>query len=344
MATRQTGKWGQIMLPLNDGALSSNVELTLAASKTIQGTEYANRFFGHANTHWNQAKTMQFRIQGVVGSVDISPVASVNDTVSVGAFNYYGDDGAVMTAAAQRQALTRDGTKNQIHMLTASIASGSIGITAGVASVASFSDTFGADAGPAYVSINKLVLAEIRLTPGSAGVVAAADINVTNLAGELVQDRSDIPTGEIYALQGGVLLSSALRGNKTAGATRKVYATFYSQMNVLAALGHTTKCSMTMSSASVEMPAQGDSAAMADVSGPPKWSGSFERYAVDSQLYELAFNTRYAFLRVYRDRTDTTKYREGAIIITGLSENIDQGAAILETLTFQGNGPLDFIE
>ena len=76
----------------------------------------------------------------------------------------------------------------------------------------------------------------------------------------------------------------------------------------------------------------------------PKWSGSFERYAVDSQLYKLAFNTRYGFIRIYRNRTDTTSYREGAVIITGLSESVDQGAAILESLTFAGNGPLDFVE
>lgn len=338
---RQTGKFGQVLIPLNDGALNTNVELTLEATKEIQGVTYTNRFYGHASKHWNGSKAPSFRPQGFIGSVDVSPVASVNDTVSITACQYYADNGSAQTMAAQRQALVRDATKNQIHAITVNAATGSIGVTTGVASVASFSDTFGADAGPALLSVGKLCAVEIRLTPGAAGVVASGDICVTNLAGELVQERADVPSGEIFYLHGGVLFSSALRACHTGNIPRKVFATFYSQTAVLAALAHTTKWGVSMTSASTTLPAQGDAAANADVSGPPAWTCTFERYAVDQQLSKLMMNTRYGFVRLYRDR-NVAEYREGAVIITGLTENVDQGAADTEAITMTGNGPLEW--
>ena len=338
---RQTGKFGQIMIPLNKGTLNSGVKLTLNASKKLGAYTYANRFFSSTATHWNKAENPTFVLDGLVGQVDVNPVLSVNNTVSIGIVQAY-VGGVLVTTAAQRLTLARDATKNQHH--TAAVnAAGSFAITTGVASTASFSDTYGADAGPALVSVGRMVAVDIRLTPGAAGVVAEADICVTNLAGTLIQERSDIPSGQIYALDGGVLLTDELLECHVGGVPRDVYATFYSQSNVLAPLGHTTKVSTAMTRATVELPAMCDDAADADFSGPPKWSGSFERYAVDPQMHRLAYETGYGYIRLKRNKNDTD-YREGAVLITGLSEPIDQGSANLETVTFSGSGPLNYVE
>jgi len=338
---RQTGKFGQIMIPLNEGTPNTNVKLTLAPSKKLGPYTYVKRFFGHTATHWNNANEPTFVLDGLIGEVSVKPVVSVNDTVSIGVVQAY-VGGVLVTTTAQRLTLTRDAAKNQHH--TAAVnAAGSFAITTGVASMASFSDTYGADAGPALVSIGRVVAVDIRLTPGVAAPVAEADIFVTNLAGALIQERSDIPSGQIYALDGGVLFTDALVECHVGNVPRDVYATFYSQSNVLAPLGHTTKVSTAMTRATVELPAMCDDAVEADFSGPPKWSGTFERYAVDPQMHRLAYETGYGYIRLKRNKNDTD-YREGAVLITGLSEPIDQGSANLETVTFSGSGPLNYVE
>lgn len=348
MALRKTGKRGQIYIPLSDGNAVSNAALTMSASKTIGGVSYTNRFYGTATrSMWNRGKPITVIQQGIIGEATITP-ASGNDTVqTVANISYFKDaSSGVQTAAIDSSiTVTRPASgKACWNLIVLDTDDGTISAVAGTdtTSGTTLVDTWDAAGGPPLVAVDKLIIGAVKLTSNTAAPVTAGEIAYLNGAGVLLQERADIPSYEIVPVQGGVLLSEAMQLCHTGGVSRKVYASYYDVAPVLSAVAHSTKWSVSGSNATVEMPAQGDVGSPTDVSGSPKWSGSFERYYVqDATMFKLAMNRRYGIVRLYPDRDENTAYYEGAVIISSWGMNSDQGSAMLEQISFAGDGILE---
>lgn len=344
--TRQAAKWGLLLKPISDGIKQTNVELTKVASKMIEGVLYADRFYAHDQTHWNQAMANIAVPQGIIGDFDVSPVPSVNDCVSVSAMRYYKDAANTLTgdvAVAQRVSFTRDATKNQIHTVHLIASTGSFGITSGVASVASFSSTYGADAGPALLSVPVLGVINIQAAPGAAAVVTGAEITPVLPDGTFMQERGDVPAGQIIELLGGILFNAPLLACHVGGIPRKVFATFTSQKLVLQPAADIIKGTLQETGAVIKFPAPGDKSSKAAPTGNVEWSGSIEEYVVSAQASKDFTRKRVGYLRIYRDSNNTAEYREGAVVYTTRGENpVDISAALTSTLAFTGSGPLEW--
>jgi hypothetical protein len=335
MGVRKTGKWGKLMLPVNDGVPNTNVELTKVASQDIGGQTYANLFYAHAQTHWNKAKPITVTLQGILGEVVVTPGVAGDDVV-VGPMRYVKDDaGSILTTARTSIALTRHATDHQQHTIQIVMASGSVVATAGTGH-SIFTDSFGGLGGPISVPVANLLVQNIQLEPLSvATVVTGTEIGngLTLTTGVLVQERADMPTFEIIPLDGGVLLTAIPLACHVGAVGRKVYATFYSQKTCLDTAAHTTKWSTSTSNPVTTMPAQGDTGVEADSSGAGTTTGSFELYATSELLNKLVVNKKRGYVRLYRDRNET-QYREAAVIFTSIGDSCDQGAAMLETVAF----------
>lgn len=340
---RITGKRGELWIPTGDGISLSNQALTKNATKTIQGVAYANRFYGTSSrTAWNRSKGMSARLQGIVGEASITP-GTANDTVDVSAFTFYRDNGAAVSVAAQTVTLSRAAAGAQWHMLVTSVTGGVSAVAGKVsASTSAFVDTWDAVAGPAYISTDETLIGAVKLTPGSAGPVAAGDITYSLASGTLIQERSDIPGFAILPMEGGVLLNEALLGCHTAGAARTVYASFYNQYPLVTKIGDVDTWSLSGSSNTVSMEAMGDYAAETDFSGPVTWSGSFSRFYVgDARAWDTAMERRTAIVRLYPDSESSSVYYEGAIIISSWGVSVGVGAAVKENISFNGDGNLE---
>lgn len=349
MALRKTGKRGQIFIPLSDGNSYSNTALTAVASKSIGGVTYTDRFVGTAvRSMWNRAKPISATLQGIVGEAAIAP-ASGNDKVCTQAAISYFKDGAagVQTAAIDADiAVTRPaGNVAKINAIVLDIDDGSISAVAGDdGSTTAFSDVYGAAGGPPLVAVDKIVIGWVKLVTSAAAPVTSDQITYINAAGTLIQERADVPSYEVCPVLGGILLGAALEKCHTGGIARRVYASYYDVAPVLAGIAHSTKWALTGTGGVVSMPGQGDTGTPSDASQSVGWAGSFERYYVgDAAMFKLAMQRRYGIVRLFPDRDVTTEYYEGAVIITGWGMGADQTAAMLEPITFTGDGTLEAV-
>lgn len=343
MGLRKTGNFGQIYLPLNEGVAVVNAVLTLSASKTIQGQAYAKRFHGHASTHWNRGKGITLALQGLLGEASITP-ASGNDAVQTPVLGYLKDNTGAQTAAADTSvSVTRPASgKKNWNLVVLDMDDGTISAVAGTDGDA-HSDVFDAAGGPPLVATDKIIIGGVKLSGNTAAPIAADEIVYSLSNGTLLQERADMPSlDNILPMEGGVLLPEALLECHTGGIPRKIYASFYSQKNSLAAVGNTQKWSLSGSRNTTEMQAQGDVSAQSEISGPMTWSGSMSRFAVDAEMFKLAFYRGTGFVKLFRDRNVPTEYYEGAVIISNWDENNDIGAACVNNLQFKGDGNLEW--
>jgi hypothetical protein len=285
---------------------------------------------------------MSVRLQGITGEVTIYP-STTNDKVWVSPFKLYKDNGAVVTAStAQELTLTRDAAKAQWHMIKTDAAGTAAIITGTLSSGTSFNDVWDTAGGPQYVGAADILIGAVKLTPGSAGPVAAANITYTLSTGTLIQERSDIPGYTILPVEGGILLNEALLGCHTAGATRTAYASFYDQYPLLSKVGDIEGWTLSGTSDTIEMEAAEDISAQVDLSGSIKWSGTFNRFYVqDDRVWKNAMERRTAILRLWPDANDTAIYYEGAVIIKDWGIDATVGNAIKENISFDGDGNLE---
>lgn len=345
MGLRQTGKYGKIYLPVGDGTVTNNTELTMTAAKTIGGTLYTNRFFGKASTYWNRNKALTVRIQGIVGSVDIQPTGA-NNEVSVTGFSYYKDNGTIQTAAADSSVVvTRPaGNVAKWNLIILTLSTGAISAVAGTdASDTTFLNTFGTSAGQIPVcTSDQIILGAVKLTTSADAAITASQIVYVDGNGVLLQERSDIPTYDVLPMEGGILLTEALLANHTGGTTRKIYATFYDQYNLMQPLSHTTGWTLSESLNSVDFPAQNDVGTPSDISGAPIFTGTLGRYAVDSVLFKAACQRKTGFLKLYRNINNPTEYYECACIFTSFSESNNNDAAATSEVGFKVDGILEW--
>jgi hypothetical protein len=285
------------------------------------------------------------RLQGIVGEATIIPTPSTNDSVTVSGFSFYKDNGTVVTVTTGALELTRDATKAQWHMIKTN-ASGTLAVVAGTVSAdTSFTETWDGAGGPGYVATTDILIGAIKLTPGSAGAVLSSEIVYSlPVAGTLLQERSDVPGYQILPMEGGVLVNDAagLLGCHTAGVTRTFYATYYDQYSVLIKVGDTEGWTLSGSTDTIEMEAQGDLAAQSDISGAVKWSGTLSRFYIsDDIIFKMAMNRRTAILRLYPNADETTKYFEGAAVISDWGFDNSVGNACKENVSFTGDGNLE---
>ena len=344
---RKTDKMTRLVVPIDDGILNTNVELTLVASQEIEGQTFVNQMFTHVMDHWNDTiDPPSYTTQGLLEGADVSPVASVNEMVSVGRFSLVADNsGTVIVSPGGRVSLTRDATKRQVQTITVNAATGSIGVISvisGVASVASeFSSTYGDDAGPALLSVGKLGVFNAYLVPGSSAAVAGTELspllpdNTT-----LMVEFSDIPGGEVINVLGGVLFNETLLDCHVGKIPRKVYATFRSQKFSMQRLADLLKMTINETGAVIEMPACEDIGSQAAPSDAPKRAGTLEKYAVDFKTCKMVGRKRTGFIRWYRDSNVLTKYQEIAVVWTSRAETLDKAAASTESVGWTGNGPM----
>jgi hypothetical protein len=215
MSLPKTGRYGKIQAPVNDGVLFTNVALTKEAIKTIGNKVYTNRFYGHANSFWNGNPSYKptWRLQGIIGEASIT-ATGVNNEVSTNAFSYYKDNGAIATAAADTSVtVTRPaGNVAKWNLIILTLSTGAISAAVGTdATDTTFLDTYGTGAGQIPVlTSDQICIGAVKLTSSSAAAVSSAEIVYTNVAGVLIQERSDIPGGKENLLEGGVLFDDAL--------------------------------------------------------------------------------------------------------------------------------------
>jgi hypothetical protein len=348
MGLRATGKHGQIWVPMNDGIVVSNATLTKQASYTIAGTAYADRVYINTNSHWNRNQPISVTIQGIVGEASVTPTGVNNEVQTTAAISYYKDDTSGLQTAAIDSSITVTrpaGAVAKWNLIVLNTGTGAISAVAGTDSAdTTFLETFGSGAGQIpLVAVNEIVIAAVKLTSASAAPVTASEVVYTLSTGKVLQERSDIPSYEILPMEGGVILSESLNACHTGAIPRLIYASFTSQKSSLQPIAHTTKWGLNVSSNTIDLPAQGDVGAQSDLSGPPSWSVTFARYSVDSKLFKLAMNKRTGFVRLYHDRNDP-KYYEGAVLLTGFTDNSDQASAMASDLTCKGDGTLEFRE
>lgn len=345
MSERRTGKSGEFWAPFGDGLAYVNQALTVVASKTIQGVAYAKRFFATAaRTAWNRAKTLTVRLQGVVGEVTIRPSAT-NDTVIVSVASLHKDNTGAQARTEHSVLLTRAAAGAQWHMIWLDHGSDAAGVTAGAlnAGVATFSETFGVDSGPALIAVDKTLVGAVKLTPGAAGPVLASDIVYTLSDGTLLQERSDLPTFVRLPMEGGILLESALLECHTGPAPRKAYADFNDMYPLIGKVGHMEKVSLGGSSDTTIMEAMGDTAPEADFNGPPKSNGSASRFNVlDGVAFALAMQRRVGIIRVKPDgASNPNVYYEAAVLVKSWGTEIGVGSKIMENMSFDIDGNLE---
>jgi len=342
---RKTGKYGTVLVPQSSGVLMSNVELELVASKEIMGEIYANRFFAKTGAFFNGEKPLSVRLQGIIGAASIMP-ASGDDKAASSAFNLFKDAGAKTPVAANAAvAISRAATGktcwNLIVVNTDTAVVSAVKGTDGDALV----ESFGAEAGKIPLAQEDEIVLGVVKAPNGAAPVTQADILYRLSDGTALQERSDAPKFDVLHILGGVLLQDELLACHDNGAgvavPRKVYATYW-DMDLIE-LGHTTKWSLAASNPTTKMPAQNDLVAPATPSGPPEWSGDFERYAVDPALFKLTFNIRFAIVKLYQDR-NVEEYFMGAVIVKDWGQSCDQAGAIMDTLSFEGTGVLEWVE
>lgn len=122
------------------------------------------------------------------------------------------------TLVASRGALT---DTHRITSLTIN-SSGALAAVAGVDGTA-FSETRGADGGPPFIPVGSIEIGQVRLTSVTSDVVASSEIfTVPNTHVE----RADTPVYEVDALNGKVLMSSAVPKIHTGSVPKKVYASY----------------------------------------------------------------------------------------------------------------------
>jgi hypothetical protein len=163
-------------------------------------------------------------------------------------------------------------------------------------------------------------------------------------AGTLIQERSDIPSYRVLPMEGGILLDEALIKNHTGALERTAYASFMSQKNCLADVGHSTDWSLDTSRPIGKMPAQGDVGSPAGFTDLMEWSGSLARFAVGSAASKLAVFGGAGYVRLYPDRNLSLEFWEGAVLFSGYGTGAALGADVKETLSFTGNGTLELRE
>ncbi len=341
------GDWGQIKLPLNDGAQVTNVALTASASKTIQGTTYTDRFVGHPTlTHWNKGKGFTLRLQGVVGEATVRPTASNNEVQTTAAISYYKDNGSLCTAAIDASVtVTRPaGAVAKWNLIVLDLATGAISAVTGTdATDGTFLNTWGTSAGQLpLVGTDKLIIAAVKLSSSAAAVVLDSEIVYYDGLGNLLQERSDMPAYDEFPMEGGILLRSALLKCHTGGVARNVYASFYSQAGALEDYAFSTDWSMALSRATSEAPAQGDISTQLATPGKVKGTGSFNRYRVagDAKLFDL-FMKGFGYMKLYPDRNNTSEYYEFQCQFTNLSEQNSQGATSKNGIQFAIDGQIE---
>jgi len=343
---RKTGKYGTVHVPQSSGVLMSNDELSLVASKEIMGETYANRFFGKTGALFNGEKPLTIRLQGIVGAASIVP-ASGDDKVASSAFSFFKDAGTKTNVAANASiTVLRAGTtgKTAWCVVVVNTSTGVVSASKGTEGDA-LVESFGAEAGKIpLIQPDELLLAIIK-APNGAAPVTQADILYRLTDGTALQERSDAPKFDVLHVLGGVLLQEELLSCHDNGAgvaiPRKIFATYW-DMDLIE-LGHTTKWSLSGSNPTTKMPAQNDLVAPTTTSGPPEWSGDFERYSVDPSLFRLTFNIRFAIVKLYQDR-NVNEYFMGAIIVKDWGQSCDQAGAMMDTLSFEGAGPLEWVE
>jgi hypothetical protein len=344
MSQPKTGRYGKIQAPVNDGILFTNVALTKVASITIGNKVYVNRFFQHASGYWNgnPAYKPTFRLQGIIGEASITPTG-VNNEVSVNGFNYYKDNGAVQTAAADASVtVTRPaGAVAKWNLIILTLSTGAISAVAGTdAADATFLNTFGTGAGQIpVVTSDQIIIGAVKLTSSSAAAVSPSEITYVDGNNVLLQERSDIPGGKENLLEGGVMFDQALLACHTGGTTRAVYATFYSQESVLADVADLINWKLSSSSGVTTMPGKGDNPAYAEVSSTETTTGSVSKYMVGRGMFDL-FRKRVGYLKLFQDDRDSAEYYEAAVVWSSFDENNDE-SAIVNNLNFTVNGFLE---
>lgn len=344
--SRRTGRKGAMFIPVGVGNLRTNIELSPAASKTLGGVTYTDRFVGTATrSAWNKGLPHTFRAQGINGEVTIKP-GTANDTVDVSIFQYFKDNTTVQTSAAiVTLTLTRDAAKAQWHCIHAPVATGVADKTAGVLSAnTAFVDTFGAAGGPALIPVADIMLGAVKLTPGAAGPVLASDIVVALSTGALLQERADMPHGTKCSLAGGVLFKSALLKCHAGDLARKVFATFYDQYPYLTQIGDIDGWTLNGTRDTTKLEACEDIAPELDFASAAAFNGTLARfYMGDATMFKMAMQRGSAILKLFPDYDEPANYFEASAMFKSWSIGVAMGSGIKENESFECDGPVEAV-
>ena len=347
MEKRKVGKYGTVMVAQDGGVQLVNVELPLIPSQEIQGETYLNRLFAKAGAIINNEKPMDIRIQGFVKSASITPHPDgANNKILISDLHYYKNAGAKFLNPSADEVLARPLTPGESYwaVIVQDMTTGLADVVYGTATSGSLVEEIGTGAGEIpLVGEDKLVVAAVKLDDVDAPI--SQDNIVYRLSdGTLLQERADQPKFELMNIFGGVLLQDELLAIHTGNKPRKVFGTFYDVSNSLTELGHTTKWNLDVTNPTTTLPAQNDINSPTETSGPPNWSGGFERYSVDETLFDVAVSHKFTVVKLYRDRTDMSKYYMGCVLVSNWGQTVDQANAILDALSFTGLGPINRVE
>lgn len=345
---RITGKSGEVYISLGDGISLSNQALAMAASKTIQGTAYANRFYGTStSSQWNKSKVPTVRLQGLTGEATVVPGTAV-DTVDVSALKLFYDNSVVTptttVTAVQTVTLTRHAADKEWHMIHVDNVTGTAGVTLGtvITGASSFNDTFAAAGGPGFITAAHTLVAALKLTAGTAALTLSSEIVYKLTDGTLLQERSEVPTFTQLPVEGGVLLTTTLLKCHELSATRTLYASFYDQEPLVAKLGDTEGWTLGGSSDTIQLEAQGDFSPESDFSGPVKGSGTFSRFFVaDDLVWKTAMQRRTAIMRLVPNSAVPSQYYEFAATIKDWGTDNKVGSGMIENISFDIDGNVE---
>jgi len=216
--------------------------------------------------------------------------------------------------------------------------------TAGIAITGTntFNDTFGAAGGPAYIPADNILIGATKLVGGAAAVVTQAEITQQLSNGTPLVERYDIPSYDTIPLEGGVLFQKALLACHTSNTTAQVFASYYDLYSQVTKLGDVDGWDLTKDQSTVELEAMNDLSPLVDFSGAGKFSGKFSRFYVqDDTAWKLGVTVGVAYIRLYPDSDDSTRYWEGVALIPGWSTAASITAGIKENLSFIGYGAFE---
>lgn len=186
-----------------------------------------------ASKPWSRAAGYEpvFAPYGLMTGGVVTPAAALgNNNVDVAALTAMmpaatgasATTGVLSVSAAVNQACTRGASTNTHIVNSITITSaGAVAVVAGTAAPAPFVETRGAGAGPPFIPVGSIEIAQVRFTSITAAVVQASEI--LQVVG-LHQERYDYPAYTPDYLGGTLTFSAALPLIHTGSVTKLIYA------------------------------------------------------------------------------------------------------------------------
>lgn len=319
MSVRHSGRRGQIKAPLGS---------TILYTKELLSDSGDHKTFTAAHGVWDQSDPdyPQPLPDGLISGGEITPHTSA-DTAAVAA-GTVSIAGTVVSFSATSKSLTLSDDPDEIVINSIIVDNaGSVTVLAGTQGASG--GARGAAGGPPYITVGKVLLAEITCTNVS-GVITQ---NVIDYG---AREYNSIPGFTVDHINGKIVYDAAITPIHTGPTARRTYVT-YKTMN-LVVIGNLTKWSFSTKQKTVEQDAFNDE--WAPVEGLVKtWSGSIDGYLVNQFWYDKAVATDSKwFLEFYDDNRATNCWRGFALLDFGT--DVDKGANAMNSITVTGSGPI----